>query len=82
MGLGAYAVDRDAGGNPFLNVGGEALGLGVAGGVEVVVVDVELRVGVGGACSVKCKSDEIRAPSRTVRYLFPSRRGNVTYRTL
>jgi hypothetical protein len=48
VGLGADAVDGDALGQPLLDGGDHALGdLGGAGGVEAVVVDVQLGVGVG-----------------------------------
>lgn len=59
MGLGAYAVDGDACGDPFFDSGGEAFGFGVGGGVEVVVVDVEFGFWVGGAGGCEGDFDEL-----------------------
>lgn len=56
--LGANAVDGDAGGDPLLDLGDHTLGLCVVGGVEVVVVDVELGLGVGGAGGLEGGGDE------------------------
>jgi hypothetical protein len=59
VGLRANAVDGDAGGDPLLDVGDEAGGFAVGGAVEVVVVDVELSGGVGGASSLKGNADVV-----------------------
>lgn len=56
--LGANTVDGNASGDPLLDLGDHALGLSVVGGVEVVVVDVELSVGVGGTGSLEGSGDE------------------------
>lgn len=59
MRLGADAVDGDARGGPRLDLGDHACRLGVVGRVEVVVVDVELRSGVGGAGGGEGDFDEV-----------------------
>ena len=61
-GGGTNAVNGDACCDPFLDVGDYACGdFGVAGGVEVVVVDVELRIGVGGSGSLEGDGDKVLA---------------------
>lgn len=57
--LGTNTVDGDTGGNPLLDVGDEALGLCVGGRVEVVVVDVELGVRVGGTGGLEGNADVV-----------------------
>jgi len=64
--LGADAVDRDVLADPLGHVLDEALRLGVAGAVEVVVVDVQLCVRVGGAGGVEGDADVVFA-----QYLVP-----------
>jgi len=60
--LRADAVNGDSGGDPLLDVLDHAVGdLGVVGAVEVVVVDVQLGVGVGGAGGVEGDLDEVLA---------------------
>ena len=61
VGLGADAVDGDASSNPLLDLGRHGLGLAVGGGIEVVVVDVEFRLGVGGARGFEGGLDEALA---------------------
>lgn len=59
MGLGTNTIDGDAGGDPLLDMGDETSGLGVSGRVQVVVVDVQLGVGVGGAGGLKGNADVV-----------------------
>lgn len=61
MRLRADAVDGDAGGHPLGDVGRHSLSLGVGGGVEVVVVDVELCGRVGGTGGLERGRDEALA---------------------
>lgn len=56
--LRANTVDGDAGCNPLLYLGHHGFGLGVRGGVEVVVVDVELCGWVSGAGGFEGCADE------------------------
>jgi hypothetical protein len=58
VGLGADAVDGDAGGGPGFDLGGHAFGFAVRGAVEVVVVDVEFCGGVGGLGGFEGELDE------------------------
>jgi hypothetical protein len=59
MGLRAYAINGDACCDPLLDGGGETFCFGVGGGVEVVVVDVEFRVGIGSTRSSESNLYEI-----------------------
>jgi len=59
--LRADAVDGHAGGDPGLDFGHHARGLGVRGRVEVVVVDVEFCFRVGGARGFKGDADKVFA---------------------
>jgi len=59
MGLGTDTIDGDTGGDPLLDVGDEASGLGVSGRVQVVVVDVQLGVGVGGTGGLEGNADVV-----------------------
>ena len=59
--LATDAVDGDAGSAPLLDVVDHALGLAVVGNIKVVVVDVELAVGVGGASGLECNADIVLA---------------------
>jgi hypothetical protein len=61
VGLGADTVNGDTGGNPLLDVAGHGLCLCVAGAVEVVVVDVELGLWVGGLCGSESSGDKVLA---------------------
>lgn len=80
MGLGAHAVDGNAGGDPLLDLADKAGGLGVGGAIEamkevgqsqvqrtpivrnlLVVVDVQLRVGIGGTSGLEGNADEVLA---------------------
>ena len=56
--LRADTVDGHTSGNPLLNLGNHSLGLCVGRRVEVVVVDVQLRVRVDLAGSLEGSSDE------------------------
>jgi hypothetical protein len=53
------AVNGNTGGDPLLHLGSEAGELRVRGAVEVVVVDVELRVRSGLLGSVESNADEL-----------------------
>lgn len=58
--LRADAVDGDTGGDPLLDVSNHAVGqLGVVGVVKVVVVDVQLCIRVGLACSLEGDPDKV-----------------------
>lgn len=59
--LATNAVNGHAGSAPLLDVLDHALGLGVVGNVKVVVVDVELAVGVGGAGGLEGNADVVLA---------------------
>jgi hypothetical protein len=61
MGLRTDAVDGNAGCDPLLDVGGETLGLGVAGGVQVVIVDVKFGSRVNSTRSVEGEGNKILA---------------------
>lgn len=62
MGLCADTVDGNALRHPLVDVVDHTPGhFGIVGNVEVVVVDVELRVGVGGASGAEGDSDEVFA---------------------
>lgn len=62
MALGADAVDGHAGGEPLLDVRHHAVGqLGGRRAVQVVVVDVQLGVRVGGAGCLETDADEVLA---------------------
>lgn len=61
MRLGTDAVDGDTLADPLGDVLDEALGFGVGGAVEVVVVDVEFCVWVGGAGGVEGDADVVFA---------------------
>ena len=56
--LRANAVDRNASSDPLGDLRDHTLGLSVVGGVEVVVVDVQLGVRVGLASSLEGSGDE------------------------
>ena len=55
------AVDRDTSGDPLLHLGGKTGEIGVRGAVEVVIVDIKLRVRRGFLCSVESDADELLA---------------------
>ena len=59
VGLGTNTVNGNTGGNPLLDVASHGLGLSVAGAVEVVVVDVELGLWVGGLGSSESGGDKV-----------------------
>ena len=61
MRLGTDTVNGDTGSDPLLDVAGHGLGLGVAGAVEVVVVDVELGLWVGGLCGSESGGNKVLA---------------------
>lgn len=56
------AIDGDTSGDPLLDLSGETGKLGVSGAIEVVVVNVQLRVRAGGLpSSVESDADELLA---------------------
>ena len=61
MRLGANAIDGNTSGDPLLDLGGETGELGVGGAVEVVIVNVELRVRRCFFGCVESDADELLA---------------------
>lgn len=62
MGLCANTVNGNALGHPLVNVCDHTSGnLGVVGNVQVVVVDVELGVGISGACGAESDTNKVFA---------------------
>jgi hypothetical protein len=59
MRLRADTIDGNTSGDPALHGGCEAAGLGVAGGIEVVVVDVELCARISGPGCAEGDADEV-----------------------
>lgn len=60
--LGSNTIDGNALGEPPVDVGNHTgSDLGVVGNVQVVVIDIELGVGIGGACCAEGNANEVLA---------------------